>query len=92
MEKLPWAAPTLRCFPRKALVRRFKVGERPKRRLLLLWNCSFPWHGRVLWNGACTVGDPLSLDGTRLAKRKNFLRYCCDSTIIRNCDHYALVR
>jgi hypothetical protein len=36
MEKLPWAAPTLRCFPRKALVRRFKVGERPKRRLLLL--------------------------------------------------------
>jgi hypothetical protein len=23
---------------------------------------------------------------------KNFLRYCCDSTIIRNCDHYALIR
>jgi hypothetical protein len=32
------------------------------------------------------------IDGNQLAKRKNFLRYCCDSTIIRNCDHYALIR
>jgi hypothetical protein len=44
--------------PRKALVGRFKVGERVKSHFLFWGNCPFPWNGRVRWNGTCSVGFP----------------------------------
>jgi hypothetical protein len=37
---------------------RFKVGERVESRFLFWGNCTFPWNGRVVWSGTCTVGDP----------------------------------
>src|ERR1700730_11952965 len=44
--------------PRKALVGRFKVGERVKSHFLFRGNGTFPWNGRVRWNGTCAFADP----------------------------------